>query len=58
MRTLVTVIITPVIVAGFAAPLNAQVPEVQIFFDAGLQIATADCPTAPVGTVADLAKGG
>ena len=58
MRTLVMVIITLVIVAGFAAPLNAQVPEIRIFFDEGLLFDSAVCPAAPPGTVAGLAKGG
>ncbi|MCK4776653.1 MAG: hypothetical protein KAT30_17780 [Candidatus Krumholzibacteria bacterium] len=58
MRTLIMVIITLVIVAGFAAPLNAQVPNVELYFDEGLLFASANCPPDPPGTVADLAKGG
>ena len=41
------------VAVGLSAVSKAQVPEVQIFFDTGLQIAFADCPTAPVGTVFD-----
>ncbi len=58
MRTLIMVIITLVIVAGYASLSNAQVPNVELYFDEGLLFDSAVCPAAPPGTVAGLAKGG
>ena len=37
---------------GLSAVANAQVPNVSIYFDEGLQFTQANCPAAPIGTVA------
>ncbi len=53
MRTLITVIITLAVVAGYAPDLDAQIPIVQIYFDEDLVFTGAPCPGAPPGSVFD-----
>ena len=50
MRTFTKVTIALFVVVGYAFPLNAQVPEVQIFFEPRLNFTSANCPNAPIGT--------
>jgi len=50
MRTLTKVIITLIFVAGWASLSNAQVPNVQIYFEPRLNFTAANCPNAPIGT--------
>ena len=51
MKKVLVVVFAVAISIGAVA--NAQVPNVQIYFDEGLKYSQKNCPTAPLGSVAD-----